>query len=364
MNFLTQETGDAVRAQNPLMVDDIEAGVVSSVSETLTYNGKAAAGAITVNSLTRKPVFCTAGDRVGSFWGRKENLVRTFTSNLVSLVETAGSAAFVVVDPTYNLELAFESGAAPWRYVAKVYDRDGSSLYGWIAGVAASTNSYTFTVYSTRAGTTKDWNGSLANFDNTMFSRVEIYKDQTSLAFGTGTALTTEVNYPFEGKYDQEKVMTWALGLSNGEFGVDYSNGLIIGKKADTTASETVTYSVSSNATVASLIVDGSSSATPARTSALAASLVVKASAGVLYGFSGFNNSASAQYIQVHDSATLPADTAVPEVVIKADAGENFFWSPTVAGVSFTAGIVLCNSSTAATKTIGSADCWFQAEYK
>ena len=101
---------------------------------------------------------------------------------------------------------------------------------------------------------------------------------------------------------------------------------------------------------------------TLASTSALAASLVAKASAGTLYGVSGINNSASAQYIQVHNTASLPADTAVPVIVIKVDAGENFFYAPE-SPVTMSTGITISNSSTLATKTIGSADCWIQVEY-
>jgi hypothetical protein len=34
---------------------------------------------------------------------------------------------------------------------------------------------------------------------------------------------------------------------------------------------------------------------------------------GVLYGLSGFNSSASIQFIQIHDSATVPVNGSVPE---------------------------------------------------
>lgn len=110
---------------------------------------------------------------------------------------------------------------------------------------------------------------------------------------------------------------------------------------------------------VAKLIEASASNAT---TTALAASLVVKASAGVLLGFQGVNTSASPQYIQVHDAASLPADTAVPKMLITVPAGENFSLD-LGRGRVFTTGIVICNSSTAATKTIGSADCWIDAQY-
>lgn len=111
------------------------------------------------------------------------------------------------------------------------------------------------------------------------------------------------------------------------------------------------------------LLEDGASTAVSrAQTTALATSLVVKASGGSLVGILGFNNSASDQYIQVHNAASLPANTAVPIVTFKVFAGDNFFWVPPKP-LPLDTGIVVCNSSTAATKTIGAADCWFNVEY-
>lgn len=96
-------------------------------------------------------------------------------------------------------------------------------------------------------------------------------------------------------------------------------------------------------------------------TTAYAASLVVKASAGTLYRVRGFTSTA-AQWIQIHDAASLPADTAVPEEITYPDALGNFeFNFPQ--GKLFASGIVVCDSSTGPTKTIGSANCWISAEY-
>ena len=98
-------------------------------------------------------------------------------------------------------------------------------------------------------------------------------------------------------------------------------------------------------------------------TTALAASLVIKASAGKAFEIRGHNDSGSAQYIQVHDAASLPANGAVPEEVFTVPADSNFAIT-FPQGKQFSTGIVVCNSSTLATKTIGSADCWFSADFE
>lgn len=89
------------------------------------------------------------------------------------------------------------------------------------------------------------------------------------------------------------------------------------------------------------------------------ASRVAKATGGQLYSVIGYNSKASAQFIQIHDSATLPADNAVPLVVITAAASSNFTIDFGMRGMQLTNGIVVCNSSTGPAKTVGSADCWF-----
>lgn len=102
-----------------------------------------------------------------------------------------------------------------------------------------------------------------------------------------------------------------------------------------------------------------------ATTIAYAASLVAKAAAGRFYGVSGYNSSAATQFIQIHDSAALPANGAFPKIVFSVPALTAFSFAPPSAyGRVFTDGIVVCNSSTGPTKTVGSADCWFDVQFK
>lgn len=93
------------------------------------------------------------------------------------------------------------------------------------------------------------------------------------------------------------------------------------------------------------------------------ASLVVTSVKGRLFGMTGYNSKTSAQFIQVHDSAGLPADAAVPVITFTVPAASNFSWDSNPNGRAFLNGIVVCNSSTGPTKTIGSADVLFDVQW-
>ncbi len=84
----------------------------------------------------------------------------------------------------------------------------------------------------------------------------------------------------------------------------------------------------------------------------------------VVYGFTVYNTKSSAQYLNVFDANLLPAEASVPlwSWPVAANNGVAFGYGPN--GRRFKTGLVLCNSSTDATKTIGSADCFFDVQYE
>ena len=85
------------------------------------------------------------------------------------------------------------------------------------------------------------------------------------------------------------------------------------------------------------------------------AAVQARVGAGTLRGFSVYNNNGSTRYIQIHDSASAPADGAVPlmawPVAAAATLGIEY-----LSGRRFNSGIYVCNSTTDTTKTLGSAD--------
>lgn len=91
---------------------------------------------------------------------------------------------------------------------------------------------------------------------------------------------------------------------------------------------------------------------------AVAASMHI-AGAQILFGF--WASSVAAQFIQIFDLADVPANGTVPllSFPVAATSGVGAQWIP---GRFFRNGIVICNSSTQHTKTVGSADCIFDLQ--
>jgi hypothetical protein len=119
--------------------------------------------------------------------------------------------------------------------------------------------------------------------------------------------------------------------------------------------------------TGAVVVASGAITATPvapslATSSAYEASRVVKASSGRLMSITGYN-SGPAQFIQVHNATSLPADTTAPVLVLAVPSLSTFSFDFGGVGLPLSTGIVVCNSSTAPTKTIGSANVYYTAVY-
>lgn len=94
------------------------------------------------------------------------------------------------------------------------------------------------------------------------------------------------------------------------------------------------------------------------------ASRVVKATAGSLFTVGMFNNNGATRYLQGFQAAALPANGAVPVFSIPVAAGATVFQLFGDLGLTFATGIVLANSSTATTLTVGGADSLFTASYR
>ena len=94
-------------------------------------------------------------------------------------------------------------------------------------------------------------------------------------------------------------------------------------------------------------------------------SRVIKATPGTLYSILCFNSSASAQWIQLHNSTAVPINGTVPTgPIFLVPAGGNLSISSDKFGRFFSSGIIVCNSTTGPTKTTGAADCWFDCQYQ
>jgi len=102
-----------------------------------------------------------------------------------------------------------------------------------------------------------------------------------------------------------------------------------------------------------------------AATTALAASLVIKASAGTLYGLTCYNNNAAVRYLQIANLTSLGADGTVPAWVYAVPPTSSIHLEFNGSfGRRFSTGITACFSTTLATKTIAAADMWLNASYK
>lgn len=91
-------------------------------------------------------------------------------------------------------------------------------------------------------------------------------------------------------------------------------------------------------------------------------SLVASQQHGYTLAVFGYN-SGPEQFIQLHDAALLQSlvDGSVPFAVIKVPAASNFSFDIPYHGIPHVNGLIVTNSSTGPTLTIGADDCYFTA---
>lgn len=149
--------------------------------------------------------------------------------------------------------------------------------------------------------------------------------------------------------------------ISGAGFNITQLNGVNItmGNGVSGTGVQRVTIASDSTGTIAVTSV----APTNDTSAAYEASSVTKASAGTLWGFSGYNSKTADQFILFFNSTTVPADATAAVLVWKVAALSPFSLDFGLKGRSFSTGIAWSNSSTAPTKTIGSADIFLDAQY-
>jgi hypothetical protein len=91
------------------------------------------------------------------------------------------------------------------------------------------------------------------------------------------------------------------------------------------------------------------------------ASRLVKSAPGKLLYVVGYNSKVSAQWIQIHNAASAPANGSVPVLTQTVPASSNFAIPLPDTGLDLDVGIVVANSTTATTLTAGSTDIFVTA---
>jgi hypothetical protein len=82
-----------------------------------------------------------------------------------------------------------------------------------------------------------------------------------------------------------------------------------------------------------------------------------------LEGFNAVNTNASTRYIMVFDATAVPANGAVTGMIFTATSGQSVgvYWGTTGRWMQF--GLVICNSTTQTSLTLGAADSAFDVQY-
>jgi hypothetical protein len=96
---------------------------------------------------------------------------------------------------------------------------------------------------------------------------------------------------------------------------------------------------------------------------ALASSIVAHTGTCRLYGFTATSTNVAAQFILVFDEIKLPGNGAIPKLAVNVAAASpaGAYWGSV--GRWFNRGIILANSTTQGTLTLGAADTIFDVQY-
>ena len=233
--------GKPVTPNTPWLVDNIYQGYsTEDISETinLVEYEKDASGVTVVKELSSRRIFDRMGGKLGSYWGNEENLqyVADIQQNISGVVLTDGSAVVAITDTTYDLEKLFESSTKA-RYVLKLIDRAGKAYYGYIGAVGASSNVYTFDIYSEVGLSNQNWVKTWGTGIALPYAKVEIYEYSTSVEFSSSDTFTEELPYSeYSSDYNQLK------SLTDGQYRIDYRRGRLLARKANADDTETITY--------------------------------------------------------------------------------------------------------------------------
>ena len=224
---------------NPKPVKDM-AGSMQSNSYSRTVDFVVGAAGFTGVASLKAPILNLDGSKTGSHWLKNPVWGHRAVVKSVKVTETAGSAEVQVYDSSNDLEHLFE-GVGTARFLIRLTTEDGNEIYGYIGGVAESSDTYTFDIYDTAALGTQDWIGTLPAGGS--IRKVEIFSNQTSLVWTTGTVLTNEVPWNFVAS-EEKNVMDLFASMSKGDYAVDYTNGKIYYKKATTGTSDIASYNI------------------------------------------------------------------------------------------------------------------------
>ena len=280
--------------------------------------------------------------RVKVEWGVDGSAVDASASNPLPVVQT-GTPALPTGASTSAIQTTTETLIGPVAETAPATDTASSGLNGRLQRLAQRLTSL-IALLPTSLGI-KTAANSLAITPSS----------DGNFAIGDGTNLASIATSGADAASNTaNRLRTQNLGMGFNGSTVDRLRAGVTGESGAATGY--------SNVLPATGAVSGAS--TVSTTGATEASRVIKASAGTLMSLSGYNNKTAAQFIQIFNSTTVPADTTVPIHTFTVPAKSNFSYDVPVTGVPFTTGIAVCNSSTLATKTIGSADCFFTAVIK